>query len=555
MVLLFSFISAMFITMILIPPLMRNAQMLRIVDVPEERKVHHNVIPRIGGIAMVVGALLPMIVWIHADKTVISLIAGMGVIFLFGILDDRQNLDYRLKFLGQAIAVLVVMVYGDIAFKTVPLMDGHPLPGYIALSLTFLFLLGITNAINLSDGLDGLAGGMSLLSLGVISLLAYQSGEFDIMLISIAILGSVLGFLRFNTHPARVFMGDGGSQFLGFSLGVLVLMLTQGETASFSTALPLLILGLPMLDTVMVMAQRFREGRSPFEADKNHIHHRLLNLGLSHYEAVFCIYVIQSSLVLTAYFFRYASDGLIVGVFIFVSLLIVVFLYQARIKHWHYRYPGTDNQPLSFLGNLLARLNNNADGQISRLAASITIAMVAMYLLAVTFLTSAVTLDLAMMMLILCVVQMLSLLLLNKRAFSWIERAGIYVLITTECYLGMDIDGVSKSIMSIADIYFILLAVGVVVGLRFSPGRAFKITTLDFLVIFAAFVVPNLPGQFARLDNFGEFLVRLIILFYAIELIMTQISSHAHLNMIRVVIASISGWFALYGLMNVELAL
>ena len=204
-------------------------------------------------------------------------------------------------------------------------------------------------------------------------------------------------------------MGDGGSQFLGFSLGVLVLMLTQGETASFSTALPLLILGLPMLDTVMVMAQRFHEGRSPFEADKNHIHHRLLNLGLSHYEAVFCIYVIQSSLVLTAYFFRYASDGLIVGVFIFVSLLIVVFLYQARIKHWHYGHPGTDNQPLSFLGNLLARLNNNADGQISRLAASITIAMVAMYLLAVTFLTSAVTLDLAMMMLILCVVQMLSL--------------------------------------------------------------------------------------------------------------------------------------------------
>ena len=545
----------MFITMILIPPLMRNAHQMRFVDVPEERKVHHGLIPRIGGIAMVIGSVMPMIVWMHADNTAISLIASMGVIFLFGILDDRHDLDYRLKFFGQAIAVLIVMIYGDIAFKTIPLMDGQPLPGYIALSLTFVFLLGITNAINLSDGLDGLAGGMSLLSLGVISLLAYQGGMFDIMLISIAILGSVLGFLRFNTHPARVFMGDGGSQYLGFSLGVLVLMLTQGQASSFSTALPLLILGLPMLDTLMVMAQRIREGRSPFSADKNHIHHRLLNLGFSHYEAVFCIYIIQSALVLGAYILRYSSDAIIVSVFACVCMFIVSVLHQTRIREWHLRQPGRDKTTQSLIGTTLARLSSNADGQISCLAASITIGMVAMYLLAVTFLTRTVTMDLAMMMMSLCAIQLVSLLLLNKGTFSWLERAGFYVLITTICYLGMDIDSVSNAVMSIANIYFVLLALGVIVGLRFSPGRAFKVTTLDFLVIFAAFVVPNLPGQIMRLDNAGEFLVRLIILFYAIELILTQISSYAHLNMIRVVIASISGWFAVYGLMNIELVL
>jgi len=511
--------------------------------------------PRIGGIAMVIGALLPIIVWINADRTVISLIIGMGIIFLFGILDDRYDLDYRLKFLGQTIAVVIVMIYGGIAFKTIPVLDGQTLPAYIAVPLTFLFLIGITNAINLSDGLDGLAGGMSLLSLGVISLLAYQGGKFDIMLISIAILGSVLGFLRYNTHPARVFMGDGGSQFLGFSLGVLVLMLTQGENASYSTSLPLLILGLPMLDTIMVMTQRIREGRSPFSADKNHIHHRLLSLGLTHYEAVFCIYIAQAVFVFAAYILRYASDAYIVGVFTSVCLLIVVFLHMTRMSHWQCRLPDTGGVSRSFLGGALAHLKTNADGQISYLAASITTAMLAIYLFAVTFLTGTVAMDLAMMMLILCLIQLVSMLLINKGSFSWLERAGIYVLVTTICYLGMDIDGVSKAAMSISNIYFILLALGVIIGLRFSPGRVFKITPLDFLVIFAAFVVPNLPGQFMRLDNAGEFLVRLIILFYAIELILTQISSHACLNTIRVVIASISGWLALYGFMNAELAL
>ena len=154
-------------------------------------------------------------------------------------------------------------------------------------------LVGITNAINLSDGLDGLAGGVTFLSLAAIAVLTYIAVDAGFMLLAtMSIMGSILGFLRFNTFPARIFMGDGGSQFLGFSAGVLAILLTQSSNTALSPALPLLILGLPILDTLMVMGERIYEGRSPFVADRKHIHHRLLALGFHHYEAVVTIYAL-----------------------------------------------------------------------------------------------------------------------------------------------------------------------------------------------------------------------------------------------------------------------
>ena len=160
----------MFITMLLIPPLMRSAQRLQIVDIPDARKVHVGAIPRIGGIAMVAGAVIPILFWMTPGEEVSSLLWGMAIIFVFGIWDDRNDLDYRIKFFGQTLAVLVVVVFGNVSITSIPLLGGHEIPQYIAYPLTILFLLGITNAINLADGLDGLAGGTTLLSLGVIAL-------------------------------------------------------------------------------------------------------------------------------------------------------------------------------------------------------------------------------------------------------------------------------------------------------------------------------------------------------------------------------------------------
>ena len=196
------------------------------------------------------------------------------------------------------------------------------MPGYIAIPFTVLIIVGVTNAINLSDGLDGLAGGMSLLIFCCIAYLAHLEGESTIVLVSACLAGAIFGFLRFNTYPATIFMGDSGSQFLGFSAVVLSLMITQGRTP-LSPLLPLVILGFPILDTVIVMAERVAERRPIFSADKNHLHHRLIRLGFFHTEAVTAIYVIQAFLVVAAIFLKYHSEWLLFGGYVIFSLLIV----------------------------------------------------------------------------------------------------------------------------------------------------------------------------------------------------------------------------------------
>jgi UDP-GlcNAc:undecaprenyl-phosphate GlcNAc-1-phosphate transferase len=549
MALFFSFIAAMFITMLLIPPLMRSAHRLQIVDMPNERKVHTAAVPRIGGIAMVAGAVFPIVVWMNADATVSSLLWGMAIIFVFGIWDDRKDLDYRIKFFGQTLAVLVVVIFGDVVITTLPLIEAQPIPGYIAYPITVLFLLGVTNAINLADGLDGLAGGTTLLSLGAIALLAYLEGSADLLLISVAILGSLLGFLRFNTHPARVFMGDGGSQFLGFSAGVLALLLTQRENAPISAALPLLLLGLPILDTAMVMVQRIREGRSPFSPDKNHIHHRLLALGFTHYEAVFSIYVAQSALVLAAYSMRYESDASVMAVFLLFCAGVIAWFRYSALTGWRFR--GTSDMATpSFIGSALRWLHAGAEGKITLWASMAASIMVAGYFTLVGITVTEVSWDVGMLAALLFSAQVLWFAVSRNRPFSWFERSCVYILCAVAGYLSSTGDGIAILHPSAEMAFFMALAATVVIGFRFSMDRAFMINTLDFLVIFAVFTVPNLQGQILSINNVGTFLAKLIVLFYAIELILTKVERHWRLYALRMTAVIVTGWLGLRGLVG-----
>lgn len=549
MALFFSFIAAMFITMLLIPPLMRSAHRLQIVDMPNERKVHTAAVPRIGGIAMVAGAVFPIVVWMNADATVSSLLWGMAIIFVFGIWDDRKDLDYRIKFFGQTLAVLVVVIFGDVVITTLPFIEAQPIPGYIAYPITVIFLLGVTNAINLADGLDGLAGGTTLLSLGAIALLAYLEGSADLLLISVAILGSLLGFLRFNTHPARVFMGDGGSQFLGFSAGVLALLLTQRENAPISAALPLLLLGLPILDTAMVMVQRIREGRSPFSPDKNHIHHRLLVMGFTHYEAVFSIYVAQSALVLTAYSMRYESDASVMAVFLLFCAGVIAWFRYSALTGWRFR--GTSDMATpSFIGSALRWLHAGAEGKITLWASMAASIMVAGYFTLVGITVTEVSWDVGMLAALLFSAQVLWFAVSRNRPFSWFERSCVYILCAVAGYLSSTGDGIAILHPSAEMAFFMALAATVVIGFRFSMDRAFMINTLDFLVIFAVFTVPNLQGQILSINNVGTFLAKLIVLFYAIELILTKVKRHWRLYALRMTAVIVTGWLGLRGLVG-----
>lgn len=506
MALFISFLVAMLITMALIPPLMRMATRWQIVDLPNERKVHCVAIPRVGGLAMVAGAFLPMLVWLWSVPQVSGLLLGMAVIVIFGVWDDRSDLDYRLKFAGQCIAAIIVWYMG-VRIEELPWIG--EIPPFWSLGFTVLALLAVTNAVNLSDGLDGLAGGITLLSLAAIAVLGYMANDVAVVLISLAVMGSILGFLRFNTHPARVFMGDGGSQFLGFSTGALAIMLTQSAHNEYSISLPFLLLGLPLFDTLLVIVQRLREGRSPFSPDKNHIHHRLLAVGLDHYQTVFVIYVVQALLVIAAYYLRNSPDDLILLCYSVCCAAVVALI--AWMGNHPFRPRAVGAAPTSSTSRFLAFTGTHA----TRWGVLIAAVSLPLYLGAGMLLGNAPSSDVAW----LAGGLILVLLWSRGRTFSWIERCGIYLAGALALYL-VQRSGLVGIWSVMSNVYFALLAVTVVIAFRCARDQRFAATPLDFLVIFLVVVFPQIPGLEI---GYAQDLTRLVVLFYAIELVLTQL--------------------------------
>lgn len=509
-------------TMVLIQPLMRLAERLQIVDVPDGRKVHTVAIPRIGGVAMVVGAMLPVAVWLMPEKNIAGFLAGVAIILFFGVWDDRKNLDYRLKFLGQILAILIVVVYGGITIWYVPFWNAGMLPGYVAIPLTVFALLGVTNAFNLADGLDGLAGGTTLLSLGMVAILAYMVDGTQVVLIAVSVMGSILGFLRYNTYPARIFMGDGGSQFLGFSVGVLVIMLTQQVNPVLSPGIALLILGLPILDTVMVIGLRIYEGRSAFSPDKNHFHHKLLGLGFNHYEAVFLIYFTQSIFVLSAYFLRFHSDGIVVSFYLLFCLTVIVFFRVAGATGWrlHVQHNGQRRFAIERGIRWLRQ-----DDRLLKASFYFSVSVIALFLVLGSLLVGRVSSDIASLAGILLIVMCASYVKHHGQAFHIVERTVAYTTLAVVVYLAQISPGPLADFALPRNILLGALVLAIAIGFRFSHTDRFSGTPMDYLIIFIALVVPNLPNlHLLRLGeaNVGVEVAKLIILFYAIEMVLTN---------------------------------
>jgi len=309
MTLFTTFLISMFVTIGLIPIFRGLAEKVNAIDIPEARKMHKRPMPRSGGISMALGALVPVVIWAPGNDFVNSIIIGSGIVVAFGLIDDIKSLGFKVKFAGQIAAASIVIFYGGVKIKSLGMLlpYGFMLPDLLAIPLTLVMIVGVTNAINLSDGLDGLAGGITLISFICIGYLSYLYGNLALILLSMAIIGAVFGFLRFNTYPASVFMGDAGSQLLGFLAIVLSISLTQMNN-NLSPVLPLLIIGFPALDTVDVMISRMANGKSPFTADKNHFHHKLIRLGLYHTESVLFIYVTHAFVVSSAFIFRFTME-------------------------------------------------------------------------------------------------------------------------------------------------------------------------------------------------------------------------------------------------------
>jgi UDP-GlcNAc:undecaprenyl-phosphate/decaprenyl-phosphate GlcNAc-1-phosphate transferase len=516
---LLPFVLAMVVTMAALPILVRFANKWLFVDQPGERKVHTSPIPRVGGLAMACGILVAAAAMIQLQSQDRWFLVAAGVLILFGALDDRFDLDYRIKLLGQVLAVGIVIMLGDVQVRAITLDDRIVLPDWISAPLTALFLVGVTNAINLADGLDGLAGGTTFLCLCAIALLSITGDPGTSTPLALAFAGAVLGFLRFNTFPASVFMGDAGSQLLGFATGVLSIRATQSLSSPVSSALPVLLLALPILDTTSVMVQRISEGRSPFSADKNHIHHKLLALGLGHHEAVMVIYVIQAALFVMAYFLRYESDLLILGVVTAFFVLTIAVLQVAARSGWRLRTRTSRIRN----GRVSRRFNAIFEAEmLPRLTYTAIAAGIGTYAVLIVVDAASLSWDIHALIIALLAAIVVILGIMRVAPLSLIERAMLYVTATVLVYLDALVLPSNRFVSALSWAAVSVAAVATAIRLRLMNDRRFELTPLDILVVFMALVVPNLPGSLGLPHGGALAIAKLVVVFYAIEMLINR---------------------------------
>lgn len=303
-----AFAVAMSLALIVTPAVIKLAIKTDAVDKPDERKVHKVPIPRIGGLGIYISFMVAVGFYIfssYIDHETLHQLKGLlvsgSLIVALGLVDDYKNLPAKIKLLGQILAATVLVVGFDVRidFITDPLGDYIYLE-WVAIPATIFWLVGLTNTINLIDGLDGLAAGVSSIASVTILLVALKQNFFVVTILTAALAGASVGFLFYNSNPARIFMGDSGSMFLGFMLAGISVIGAVKSTATIALIVPILALGLPILDTAFAIVRRYRGGRPIFQPDKGHLHHRLLSLGFTQRQAVFLMYVISAMLGLSA---------------------------------------------------------------------------------------------------------------------------------------------------------------------------------------------------------------------------------------------------------------
>ncbi len=515
MPLLLPFIISTLLTIALIPVLKSRAGGLKVVDLPDPRKVHSRPIPKVGGIAMAAGVLAPLLAWAPGDRLTQGVLAGLGIIFVFGLLDDIKNLNYRYKFAGQMLAAGMAVFWGGLKITSMGalLPEATMVHPVLSIPLTLIAIVGVTNAINLADGLDGLAGGIMLMTFISTAYLAFLAQNAFVMLASVVVIGAIFGFLRFNTHPAMVFMGDTGSQMLGYMGVCLCLTLSQPHCA-VSPLFPLLLLGLPVMDTLTVMTERIIAGGSPFKPDKRHLHHKLMALGLHHSEAVFIIYLLQAAMIVLAVSLRYHSDWVLLAIYLLFWAALAPLVGAAVKNHW--QIPRRDFINSAIKGpfrrwrerRILIRM---ADRTLTVLA-PLTLAMYAVEVSAVPW------------YLTLLICMLVGLLVAAPRGASdWSGtalRITVYLLAPVIFYLATTspVGWWTPAMELVRHGAFAVLAVTAFVTLKFTRRRqGFKPTPTDFLVIFIALAGTLFLGSEATQLRYGDIAAKLLILLYAYE--------------------------------------
>ena len=324
-----TFFVAAVLSFLATPLAIKVAPLIGAMDVPKDgRRMHTKAMPRFGGMAIFLGSVIAMGIFLSFDSRIPTILVGGACMYALGVADDLYNLSAKFKFLGQfAIAILMYALNIRITFITNFFGDGNSQLGdLLCFFVTVFWIVGITNTVNLIDGLDGLAAGTSAIASLCIAYVAYIHGTYLVAGSMLALAGSALGFLPFNFYPSKIFMGDGGSLYLGFMLGTLSILGTVKSATLVAVIIPVLVLGVPIFDTMFAIFRRFVNKRPIMEADKGHLHHRLMSLGYGQRRATLMLYGISAIMGVAAVTY---SRGLIVetlGLAAITLMYIYVFL-------------------------------------------------------------------------------------------------------------------------------------------------------------------------------------------------------------------------------------
>ncbi|OZU88385.1 undecaprenyl-phosphate alpha-N-acetylglucosaminyl 1-phosphate transferase [Virgibacillus indicus] len=326
-----AFFIALLGSFLLTYPVKKLAVKIGAVDLPNYRKIHKNVTPRLGGLAIFAGTFLGVLYLDPSHVYITEILMGAIVIIITGALDDRFSIRPVVKLTGQLVAASFLISSGLIIERiTLPVIGMIDL-GFFSVIITVFWVVGITNAINLIDGLDGLATGVTTIALTSIFIMAIIDVQILVAYLSITLIGANLGFLRHNFYPAKIYMGDSGSNFLGYMIAVVSMLGLFKNIALFSFIIPIIVLAVPIFDTLFAIVRRAYNKESIMNADNKHIHYQLLAAGYSHRKTVLIIYAFSALFGVMAILFSNASITLTMVITIFILFLLHIFAELAGI--------------------------------------------------------------------------------------------------------------------------------------------------------------------------------------------------------------------------------
>lgn len=327
---LVAFVVSLFISFFVTPCVKKLAIRIGAIDIPgDDRRIHNRPVPRLGGLAIYMAFTVVVLTLVPFSIKLLGIIAGATMIAILGIMDDVKPLPAKVKLIVQIAAAIVLVSSGvKVEWVTNPFdkVDGMSYLGIFSYPITVFWIVGVTNTLNLIDGLDGLAAGIATIASFSLMVVSVINGHGVVAILTAALAGSALGFLPYNFNPAKIFMGDTGSTFLGFVLAAISIEGAIKGAATLAIAIPLLALGLPIFDTTFAIIRRAVNGKPIMEADKGHLHHRLLALGLSQRQVVFTLYIVSAFLGIGAIVMTQDNpikSSVVVG-FVIISMILAM---------------------------------------------------------------------------------------------------------------------------------------------------------------------------------------------------------------------------------------